>query len=141
MKFGKTISITSLLLLGCSGGGDEVLRVTSPDGRLDGVVVESSAGATTSFLYIVCVVRRNEPCEPRSQAATLYGAARNPSAYGVNIRWADSFHLLVEYASAEKQHLIRSKPGGHDEIDVQLIPGVVDPTAPPGAMYRRDKRP
>ena len=65
---------------------DEVARVVSPSGKVDAVLLETNGGATTSFGYEVYVVERG--AEPIGEPAVfLYGAIRNQSAYGVNLKW------------------------------------------------------
>lgn len=127
------------LLTGCSEDGDEVLRLRSPDGQFDGVVVEEGGGATTSFLYVICVVPVKQKCDTKSRTATLYDAARNSKAYGVNLRWAGSSHLEVEYATAAREELVQPPAYGGRKVHVELRSGVADATAAPGAMARKGK--
>ena len=50
------VVILSLLLSACGiASEDEVARVTSPDGRVEAVLIETNGGATTSFGYKVLV--------------------------------------------------------------------------------------
>jgi len=131
------LKITLLLLIGCSTQDDEVARIPSPDRLSEAVVLEQGGGATTSFFYVVCLVERNHVCRPSERVATLYGAARNASAYGVNVRWQDGQHLVIEYASAKRAELVGDEPSRGPKVAVQLRPGVVDVTAPPGSMMRQ----
>src|SRR5262245_61369365 len=75
--------------------GDEVARVTSPDGRLDAVLFELNGGATTSFAYEVAVVEKGR--KDGDRVAWLYGAVRNDSAYGANLKWAGETELAIEF--------------------------------------------
>lgn len=130
------IAIVVVSLSGCSEAGDEVARVPSPDRQMEAVVMEDSGGATTSYFYIVCIVKEKQACDRSKAVATLYGAVRNPSAYGVNLRWLDSAHLVVEYASAIRADLVEQPPYPGKEMRVQLRSGVVDQSAPPGSMSK-----
>jgi len=129
--------ITLLLLTGCSMQGDEVARIPSPDRLSEAVVVEQGGGATTSFFYVVCLVEKNQACGPSERVATLYDAARNASAYGVNVRWQDGHHLVIEYVSAKRAELVGNVSRRGPKVTVQLNPGVVDATAPAGSMARQ----
>lgn len=76
---------------------DEVARVLSPSGRVEAVLFETNGGATTSFGYEVFVVKRG--AKPSgSPAVFLNGAVRNPSAYGVNLKWSSPDSITVEYS-------------------------------------------
>jgi len=138
-KVSIRLFVTCALLTGCSEDGDEVLRLRSPDGQFDGVVVEKGGGATTSFQYVVCVVPVSQKCDFNSATATLYDAARNSKAYGVNLRWAGSSQLAVEYTTAAREELIQPPAYGGRKVHVVLKSGVVDTTAAPGAMARKGK--
>jgi hypothetical protein len=128
--------VVVVLAGGCVDKGDEVVRIASPDGRHEAVVVERGAGATTSYWYDVCVVAVGEGCTSPMVSATLYDASRNSSAFGVNVRWVNSFQVVVEYATAA--NVQRKVPEGmpRDEVRVELRNGVVDANAPPGSMLR-----
>jgi hypothetical protein len=112
---------------------DEIARVISPDGRLEAILIETNGGATTAFGYEIWL--RETDRGSRERVATLYGAVRNESAAGVNVRWMDDTQLVVEYQEARTEAL--DKPivtiGGRDVL-VGLKPHVSDPTAPAGGM-------
>ena len=58
---GLACVLSSVLLAGCSftaGSKDEVARSAAPSGDVDGIIVETNGGATTSFGYEVHVVER-----------------------------------------------------------------------------------
>jgi hypothetical protein len=128
------VSTLVLLLAGCGFvSRDEVARVASPDGRLEAILIETNGGATTSFGYEIWV--REKDRASGAQVASLYGAARNESAYGANLRWTDATELSVEYQHARAETL--DKPSleiGGREVHIALRPGVSDPTAPVGGM-------
>jgi hypothetical protein len=118
---------------------DEVARVTSPDARIEAILIETNGGATTPFGYEIWL--REKDHESRERVATLYGAVRNESAAGVNLRWMDDTQLVVEYQEARTEAL--DKPsvtiGGRD-VHVALKPHVSDPTAPAGGMLSNLER-
>ncbi|HEY7546287.1 MAG TPA: hypothetical protein VID27_15460, partial [Blastocatellia bacterium] len=86
---------------------DEVTRVPSPSGHIDAVLIETNGGATTSFGYDVYLVRSGGNYKQGFQVASLYGAARNESAYGVNLKWSEPQKLMVEYLKAHWAELLR----------------------------------
>ena len=122
---------------------DEVARVTSPDGNSDAVLIETNGGATTSFGYEIHVVPRGDDPRFKWETAFLYGAFRNPHAYGVNLRWESPTSLAIEYLSAKTATLKQASVSvGGREIVVQLVDGIADPNAPPGGMlYNLQGRP
>lgn len=126
-----------LLMLAFSDGvsEDEVARVRAPNGQLEAVLLERNVGATTSFGYKVYIVPVGEPARG-TEAAFLYGAVRNPSAYGANLHWLSSDHLSVEYWQAKTSELKKPRvtAGGGHPVAVSFRPGVVDPSAPAGGM-------
>jgi hypothetical protein len=127
-------SMLALLLAACGlVSRDEVAVVTSPDGRLEAVLIETNGGTTTSFGYEIWV--REKGHAPGNQVARLYGAARNDAASGANLRWTDDGALSVEYQEARTETLDRPmvQIGGR-EVRVALRPDVSDPNAPAGGM-------
>jgi hypothetical protein len=137
----RWMAMASALFLTACVSHDEVARVTSPDGGVDAVLVETNGGATTSFGYEIHVVPRGNSPRSSSEAAFLYGAIRNEQAYGVNLRWTSPTSLAIEYLSAHSATLPSASVAPR-EIAVQLVDGVSDPTAPPGGMlYNRQGRP
>ena len=113
---------------------DEVARAPSPDGRVDAVIFESNGGATTLFGYQV-ELRERSFWRRSEDVAYLYGATRNESAWGVNVRWLNDREVRVEYLDAKKVWL--NKPNirlAGREITVVLQAGVEDRTAPAGGM-------
>ena len=137
------LALLLLVFLGACARHDEVARVTSPDGAMEAVLVESNGGATTSFWYDVYIVETGSPYSKAYSAASLYGATRNENAYGVNLTWNGDSALAIEFREAEQSKV--SQPlsrVGKRQVSVSLSPGVTDPTAPPGGMlYNRQVRP
>jgi hypothetical protein len=114
---------------------DEVARVPSPSGQAEAVVFEGNGGATTSFWYDVYVVEPGRGPSRSQHVANLYGAVRNPSAYGVNLRWAGPHALAIEFLEAREHSLSRpTVTVGDQTIEIALAPGIVDPSAPGGGM-------
>lgn len=114
---------------------DEVARVRAPNGRLDAVLLERNAGATTSFGYKVYVVPAGATARG-TEAAFLYGAVRNSNAYGANLHWLSGDHLGIEYLQTKTGELKQPKVTTRDGsfVFVSLQPGVTDPSAPAGGM-------
>lgn len=112
---------------------DEVARVPSPDGALQAFVVETNAGATTSFGYEVWVAGKGD--REATQVASLYGAVRNENAYGVNLKWSSDTALLIQYFDARDAEIEKSKLQiAGREVSVRLQDRVLDSTAPAGGM-------
>jgi len=126
--------VATVLLSGCGLiSRDEVTRVSSPDGRVDAVLVETNGGATTSFGYEIHVVEKGRP--PHDRVAWLYDAVRNEQAYGANLKWTNDQELVIEYLSARQEDLKRARVTvAGRAINVSLRSGVTDPTAPAGGM-------
>jgi hypothetical protein len=125
-----------LLMCGCLSR-DEVLRVTSPDGRIDAIVFETDCGATCSFGYEIWLAPKGK--RGGEEVATLDAAVRSEQAYGVNLKWLDADKLSVEYLRADHSILLRQAAdvAGHS-VRVSRNGGVDDPQAPAGGMlYNR----
>ena len=113
---------------------DEVASATSPDGRFVARLVEVNGGATTSFGYRVTISEAGTKSEAH-EVASLYGAVRNDSAFGANLKWTSSRELSIEYLEAKSSRLLEPKLTlGSKEVVVFLRPNVADPTAPAGGM-------
>jgi hypothetical protein len=132
----------SLLIQSCRVTQNEVARLPSPDNGMDAVVVEQDYNATTSFLYELRIVSRDSPLQSGVPVASIYGAMRNERAYGINTKWENSSHVVVEfYKSQGVRRTVREINFGGRHVTIELKPGVFDPTAPPGGMaYNRNKR-
>jgi hypothetical protein len=99
------------------------------------VLVETNGGATTSFGYLVYVVPARESSEQHQGVAYLYGASRSEQAAGVNLKWAGSIDLTLEYLAARQADLLVANVSvAGQQIRVSLKSGVSGPTAPPGGM-------
>jgi hypothetical protein len=138
-RLARLVAVTAALCVVACGGGtevgrDEVARVTSPDGALDAVLIETNGGATTSFGYDIEVVPRAGKADAAA-VATLYGATRNGQAYGANLRWVGARELSIEYLQASwTRQKETTATVGNEKITVVLHPGVTDNSAPPGGM-------
>ena len=112
---------------------DEVARVSSPDGRVDAIVIESNGGATTDFAYDVQLVVQGG--HGGEHVAWFYGAVRSDHAYGVNVRWVNDGELSIEYLRATEGRLNKSvvHVAGRD-IGIFMRSGVTDESAPRGGM-------
>ncbi len=124
-------------------GQSEVVRVPSPNGRVDAVLVETNGGATTSFGYRVILTRHDWHWRTGRETASLYGAVRSENAYGANLEWQDENSLSVLYLRArratEREH--PTTIAGRT-VTTTLRAGVSDPTAPSGGMlYNLEGRP
>jgi hypothetical protein len=121
---------------------DEVARVTSPSGKVDAVLIERNGGATTSFGHNVYIVPTGRSVPKRdAEVAKLYGAIRNKSAYGVNLKWEGANNLAAEYLEAKSAEVLRESVGvAGEQVAVILRPNINDPSAPAGGMlYNLEK--
>lgn len=129
-------------LAGCSPPTrwDEVVRATSPDGRLDAVLAESNGGATTTFVYHVHVVAAGAAVHG-DPVAELVGATRNRQAYGASLAWTSPRRLEIRYLDA---YTTRRDAAGVTAVgagfDLAFAPGRTDPGAPPGGMRHNIER-
>ena len=121
---------------------DEVARVASPSGRIDAVLVETNGGATTSFGYKVLLVPTGGKFSDGVEVASLYGAARNESAYDANPEWDGAQNLVVEYFTAKSEPSPKNTANiAGEQIQISLRSGIKDPSAPAGGMlYNLEQR-
>jgi hypothetical protein len=113
---------------------DEVARVASPNGKAYAVLFETNGGATTSFGYEVYVVAHSAP-PSGSPAISLYGAIRNQSAYGANLKWESPTVVAVEFLSAKSKMIEKSALSVGDQvIQLAVHEGITDNAAPSGGM-------
>jgi hypothetical protein len=112
---------------------DEVLRITSPDGKVDAILFEDNCGTPCSFVYEVRIARNGSKLG--DTVASLEAATRNNTAWGVNLKWSDSQNLSVEYFQSRRAELKKSTVNlAGDTIQVGLHAGVYDSQAPSGGM-------
>jgi hypothetical protein len=80
---------------------NEVMRILSPDGRLEAVLTQSNAGATTSFKYRIYITIPGT--DFRGQESLFVGdKLRNKSNHDLPlIHWNESHELLISYDSAQ----------------------------------------
>jgi hypothetical protein len=132
------VCLTAVVFGGCSWlltSEDEVARVAAPSGDVEAVLVETNGGATTSFGYGVYVVERRDRPGSSDEVAAFYGAHRNASAYGVNLRWDSNDTLAIEYLDAKSDKLLKPVVRvARRPIAVLLRSGVEDEDAPGGGM-------
>jgi hypothetical protein len=112
---------------------DEVLRVTSPNGRVDAIVFETDCGAPCSFGYEIRIAPKGS--RDGEEVAALDAALRNEHAWGVNLKWVDTDSVSVEYLRADYSTLLKQAVDvGGRKIRVSLNKGVEDQGAPSGGM-------
>ena len=93
------------LMCGCTSR--EVTRVTSPNGRLDAIVLESDCGVSCDVLDDVWVVPKGRRAGVK--VALFDDAIRNEHAYGVNLKWDADDRLVIEYLRAHSAQLLMRK--------------------------------
>jgi hypothetical protein len=113
---------------------DEVQIAKSPTSEYVARLFEINGGATTSFLYEVHIAPSGRANGVK--VAELYGAVRNASAYGANLRWENEGTLLIEYLDAKDIAIENSRVQiGSRVITIKLRQGVTDSNAPSGGMH------
>jgi hypothetical protein len=133
--------ILPLLLAACTWLGDpaaypEIQRTTSPDGKVDAVLVEDPGNATTGLFHLVFIVRHGAslPHWKEPAVARFEWAFRNDSTTGVKCHWRGLDTLALEFVRASRKRLLRpSVRGPNGPITVVLARGVVDPWSPVGS--------
>jgi hypothetical protein len=145
-----TCCLILLVLFGVSCGigewsYDEVARVSSPSGQVDAVLIEGNGGATTSFGYQVYVVPGGKKVSRKRDAAvaSFYGAIRNESAYGVDLKWDGTDTLASEYLRAKHSQIMKDAVTvAGQQIAITLRSNINNSTAPSGGMLYnlRNKR-
>lgn len=77
----------------------EILRATSPDGKLDAVYVQSGAGAMTSGNYLVYIVPKGH--QPNKKNCAVFWGKRT---YDLDLSWEDDQKLLVQFSKSDIKH-------------------------------------
>lgn len=114
----------------------EVVRSPGLGGRVELLIIEASAGATTSYSYDVHLVAAGD--DPAEAVMSINGATRSGKAYGVDAVWTSADHVQVTYWRADSpppepaaKHVTVA---GH-AITVTVLAGKVNRSAPPGSMH------
>jgi hypothetical protein len=121
MIWRRSVVLASVLLAaaGC-GRYEEILRLPSPDGLVEAVVVEVEAGGGNPFVYQVHVVARGARWQ-KGRERLIY---TDPVRF--RVAWADARHLELCYDDA---HIYPSanrpepKPGQspQDLVEIKLV--------------------
>lgn len=115
----------------------DVATIHSPDDRILAIVEETNGGATTSFGYNV-YLRSNSWLGFRKKAASLYGAVRSECAYGVDVVWKSPTEVEIRYLNVRySPSVLQSLSIAGQVIDVGVVSGVENPSAPCGGMEHR----
>ena len=114
---------------------DEVNRVNSPNNKFVAILYETNGGATTSFGYEVYVKKKTETDRSKKLVATLYGAVRSQSAYGVNLVWKSNKNLSIEYYKAKTINKVNNILNfNDDQISINVNNNIIDTLASAGGM-------
>ncbi|MEJ2871583.1 hypothetical protein WCD74_27740 [Actinomycetospora sp. OC33-EN08] len=130
--------VAVLTIAGCAPDVErtEVVRVPSPDGALDAVVVQTSAGASTPFGYLVTVPPHG--CAAADEPVLrVVGASRSASAAGVTVAWVGPRTVRVGWLDArfrDPDADVVTLDGPEGPVSVVSGAGASDATAPPGGM-------
>ena len=77
----------------------EVLRVNSPDGKIDVVYIQRDAGAMTTALHLVYIVASKQKSGKKNVAVF-----QGKRVYDLKIIWDDDQKLLIQYSKAQICH-------------------------------------
>ena len=121
MSWRRSVVLASVLL-GAAGCGryEEILRLPSPDGLVEAVVVEVEAGGGNPFVYQVHVVARGARWQ-KGRERLIY---TDPVRF--RVAWADARHLELCYDDAHiypSANRPEAKPGQspQDLVEVKLV--------------------
>lgn len=95
---------SGILICGCSSH-NEVQRLTSPDGKVDAIVIESDCGPVCDVVDDVELAPKGSHSGER--VAWFDSAVRNENAWGVDLKWPDADSLSIEYLRADKAELLK----------------------------------
>lgn len=82
----------------CSTVVEEMQRITSPDGKIDLVVMRENYGATTSFVYLVYLVDKNEKISKRDKGYRFVAE----KAHEMYLEWNDNYNVTIHYPQETK---------------------------------------
>jgi len=77
----------------------EILRLSSPDGKLDAVYVQSGAGAMASGSYLVYIVPKGHQPN-KTECAVFWGK----NTCDLDLSWEDDRRLLVKFSKSDVKH-------------------------------------
>ncbi len=78
----------------------EILRMNSPDGKLDAVYVQSGAGAMTSGNYLVYIVPKDHHPNKKKDDAVFWGKR----TFDLDVSWEDDRKLLIQFSKSDIKH-------------------------------------
>lgn len=114
----------------------EAVRLPGAGGRVEAVVIEASAGATTTYSYRVHLVAAGAAATG-DPVVTVVGGQRSPVAYGVDLVWTGADAITVSYWQADSVSPSERALGvriGADHVTVTMAAGIENRSAPPGMM-------
>ena len=110
---------------------EEVLRLHSPSGKTDAVVIEVNGGATTAFAYEVRL-EESGGTKKSTKVAYFYAPWRNvKGASGLDLKWISADELHIEFFASRTEELLKPVVKlSNETVRVLLKPGVDNQTAP-----------
>ncbi len=100
----KTFPLFLLLIVmmemtGCDPvAREEMARISSPDFRVDAILIRANAGATTSFVFEVYIVQSGDVL---TEEHLLF---RGDKMEGLKLRWVQSKLLTIQYEQGQIFH-------------------------------------
>jgi len=116
------ILLLAVTLQSCDyAGQEEIERITSPDSMIDAVVIRTSAGATTSYGYMVHIVPAGG--ETRKGREVF----RAHKIDGFQAKWKNSRFLEVHHRKGRILHFtnfatLHESQGNYCEVEIRLFP-------------------
>lgn len=72
---------------------EEIDRISSPDSIVDAVLIRANAGATTSFVFEVYLVKMGDNVVPTEDKLLF----RGDKMKGLKLQWVQSKLLIIQY--------------------------------------------
>jgi hypothetical protein len=126
--------------LGLGGMFEEVWRSSSPDGKVDAVLMNYDAGATTSLIEMLYLVPAGQKITRWDMKLQNYTPVfRADHTQGRTITWSGKQLLEIKYEKARINHFRNhayplAREGSYDVVEIRETPL----TAPPSLM-RQDR--
>jgi hypothetical protein len=114
--------VTKSFMTARTGDGTEAERVTSPDGKLDAVLVEDNAGGALGGIFWYVYVVPKGKAAPRDATRRLFLA--DELTKGV-IVWSKPHLIEIHYDKAsiiQFRNVSTASENGHEYVELRLVP-------------------
>lgn len=113
----------------------EIKRISSPDSRVEAVLVEFSGGATVGNSAVVYLLEKGEPI--KESTGSLF---TSDHFYGVDIEWKANKNLVIKY---EKARIFKFSNFWNPSLDSwdYIVEITLQCLSPDGQLREEDKHP